>query len=204
MPGRGQPEQDEDRREAGDEEQAGHEDAPPARALELGGRDAGDRREVAGHERQHAGGEERHQARRERRENRDSDAGSVSMRGFWRTQAPGRVSGLHGCALRGLHGCGQACAASASTQYRLQRPAITPAYRLLIVGQRQRGGLHPPGVAALWADAGPRCRALVGPDAAADRTRSGAGAGPRGVRGGGGRVPDLRGRASATASPSRG
>ena len=71
-PGRGQPEEDEDRREAGDEEQAGGEHPAPAGPLEVGGGDPGDRGEVAGDQRQHAGGEERDEARRERREHADS------------------------------------------------------------------------------------------------------------------------------------
>ena len=63
--GRGEAEQDEDRREAGDEEQAGAEHAAPAGVVELGRGDAGHGREVAGDERQHAGGEEGDDSRRE-------------------------------------------------------------------------------------------------------------------------------------------
>ena len=66
-PGRGQAEDDEDRREAGDEEQARDQHPPPAGVVELGRRDAADRREVAGDERQHAGREEGDDARPRRR-----------------------------------------------------------------------------------------------------------------------------------------
>ena len=73
--GRGEAEDDEDRREAGDEEQAGAEHPPPAGVVELGGRDAGDRREVAGHERQDAGGEEGDDPRAECGEDGDPGGG---------------------------------------------------------------------------------------------------------------------------------
>ena len=46
-----------------------------SRLVELVGRDAGDRGEVAGDERQYAGGEERDEARRECGE--DADAGEI-------------------------------------------------------------------------------------------------------------------------------
>jgi hypothetical protein len=52
--GGGEAEEDEDRREGGDEKQAWDQHPPPRAALELAGLDAGDRREVSGHERQHA------------------------------------------------------------------------------------------------------------------------------------------------------
>ena len=79
--GRGQPEEDEDRREAGDEEQARAEHAAPAGVVELAGRDAGHRREVAGHQRQHAGGEEGDDPRREGGEDADSRGGIGADRG---------------------------------------------------------------------------------------------------------------------------
>ena len=73
--GRGEAEDDEDGREAGDEDEAGGEHLPPAGSLDLARRDAGDRREVAGNEGEHAGGEERHKPRGERREDRDARGG---------------------------------------------------------------------------------------------------------------------------------
>ena len=70
--GGGEAEQDEDRREAGDEEQAGAEHAAPAGVVELRRGDPGHRREVAGDERQHAGREEGDDSRREGGEDADS------------------------------------------------------------------------------------------------------------------------------------
>ena len=71
--GGGQPEGDEDRREAGDEEQARPQHPAPTGVVELGGGDPGDRRKVTGDERQDAGREERDDPRREGGE--DADAG---------------------------------------------------------------------------------------------------------------------------------
>ena len=70
--GRGEAEQDEDRREARAEEQAGRQHLRPVGLLELVGRDPGDRRQVAGDQRQDAGGEERREPRGERDEDSDS------------------------------------------------------------------------------------------------------------------------------------
>ena len=53
------PEEDEDDRERGDEEQAGSQDLAPVGVRELARAVSGDRGEVARDERQHAGGDER-------------------------------------------------------------------------------------------------------------------------------------------------
>ena len=73
--GRGQALGDEDRREAGDEEQAGAEDAPPPRRLQLRRGDAADSGEVARHQRQHAGREEGDDARGQGGEDAHSGGG---------------------------------------------------------------------------------------------------------------------------------
>ena len=73
--GGGQSEEDEDRREAGDEEQARDQDPAPAGVVEVGRGDAADRGEVARHQRQHAGREERDDARAEGGEDRHPGGG---------------------------------------------------------------------------------------------------------------------------------
>src|SRR5215218_511983 len=73
--GRGQTEEDEDRREAGDEEEAGAEDPAPAGVVELARRDPRHRRQVARHQRQDAGGEEGDDPGREGGEDPDSRGG---------------------------------------------------------------------------------------------------------------------------------
>ena len=60
-PGRGQPEEDEDGREAGHEDQARAEHPPPIGPLELADGHPGDGRQVPGDEGQHARGDERHE-----------------------------------------------------------------------------------------------------------------------------------------------
>ena len=59
-------------REAGDEDERGRDHRAPARALELGRGEPGDRREVAGHERQDARREERDAAGEEGGEQSDA------------------------------------------------------------------------------------------------------------------------------------
>ena len=73
----GQPEEDEDQRERGDEQQARDQHAAPVGVVELGRLEAGHRREVAGHEGQHARGEERDEAGREGGE--DADAAGIGV-----------------------------------------------------------------------------------------------------------------------------
>ena len=130
------PSGDEDRREAGDEEQAGAEDAPPAGRLQLGGRDAADRREVAGHERQHAGGEEGDDARGEGGEDAHPGGGIGAQRG--ERSRPLRVLGAYRRRSRWPAGRRQRDCARGTLQ-RQRRGARLRASPLFAIGPSQPG-----------------------------------------------------------------
>ena len=94
--GRGHAERDEDdgEREAEDDRRQQHARQALLAVLDLGQRDAGDGRQVAGHERQHARRDERDEADRERGDHRGVDAAGSPVEGRQLGVEPARVVGV--------------------------------------------------------------------------------------------------------------